>query len=38
MNLLKSTDLHGIFDLSLLNAELAKNGQPAVSDAGLSKK
>jgi NitT/TauT family transport system substrate-binding protein len=38
VNLLKSTDLHGIFDLSLLNAELAKNGQPAVSDAGLSKK
>ncbi|WP_425558850.1 ABC transporter substrate-binding protein [Catenulispora subtropica] len=36
--LLKNTDLHGIFDLSILNAELAKNGQPAVSDAGLSKK
>jgi NitT/TauT family transport system substrate-binding protein len=36
--LLKSTDLHGIFDLSILNAELAKNGQPAVSDAGLGKK
>ena len=38
VKLLKSTDLHGIFDLSILNAELAKNGQPAVSDAGLSKK
>ena len=38
VNLLKSTDLHGIFDLSILNAELAKNGQPAVSDAGLGKK
>ncbi|MBW8803008.1 MAG: ABC transporter substrate-binding protein [Catenulisporales bacterium] len=36
--LLKKTDLHGIFDLSFLNAELAKSGQPAVSDAGLSKK
>ncbi|MFD0633315.1 ABC transporter substrate-binding protein [Catenulispora yoronensis] len=36
--LLKATDLHGIFDLSILNAELAKGGQPAVSDAGLSKK
>jgi NitT/TauT family transport system substrate-binding protein len=36
--LLKSTDLHGIFDLSILNAELTKNGQSAVSDAGLSKK
>ncbi|NUP54152.1 MAG: ABC transporter substrate-binding protein [Catenulispora sp.] len=36
--LLKNTDLHGIFDLSILNAELAKNDQPAVSDAGLSKK
>jgi NitT/TauT family transport system substrate-binding protein len=36
--LLKATDLHGIFDLSILNAELAKNGQTAVSDAGLSKK
>ena len=38
VKLLKSTDLHGIFDLSILNAELAKNGQPAVSDAGLGKK
>jgi NitT/TauT family transport system substrate-binding protein len=38
VNLLKSTDLHGIFDLSILNAELGKNGQPTVSDAGLSKK
>jgi NitT/TauT family transport system substrate-binding protein len=36
--LLKKTDLHGIFDLSFLNAELAKSGQPAVSDAGLGKK
>jgi NitT/TauT family transport system substrate-binding protein len=38
VNLLKSTDLHGIFDLSILNAELAKTGQPAVSDAGLAAK
>jgi NitT/TauT family transport system substrate-binding protein len=38
VKLLKSTDLHGIFDLSLLNAELAKSGQPAVSDAGLGTK
>ncbi|ACU73165.1 aliphatic sulfonates family ABC transporter, periplsmic ligand-binding protein [Catenulispora acidiphila DSM 44928] len=38
VNLLKSTDLHGIFDLSILNAELTKNGQPTVSDAGLAKK
>jgi len=38
VNLLKTTDLHGIFDLSILNAELAKNGQPALSDAGLGKK
>jgi len=38
VKLLKSTDLHGIFDLSILNTELAKNGQTAVSDAGLSKK
>src|SRR5207249_1326005 len=30
--LLKNTDLHGIFDLSLLNGELAAKGQPAVSD------
>jgi sulfonate transport system substrate-binding protein len=36
--LLKKTDLHGIFDLTLLNTELAKNGLPAVSDAGLSTK
>jgi NitT/TauT family transport system substrate-binding protein len=34
--LLKKTDLHGIFDLTLLNTELAKDGRPAVSDAGLS--
>ena len=38
VKLLKTTDLHGIFDLSLLNAELAKNSQPAVSDAGLGTK
>ena len=36
--LLKKTDLHGIFDLTLLNTELAKDGRPAVSDAGLSTK
>ncbi|MFD0631532.1 ABC transporter substrate-binding protein [Catenulispora yoronensis] len=35
--LLKKTDLHGVFDLTALNAELAANGRPAVSDAGLSK-
>jgi NitT/TauT family transport system substrate-binding protein len=34
--LLKKTDLHGIFDLTLLNTELAKNGRASVSDAGLS--
>ncbi|MEY9928950.1 NitT/TauT family transport system substrate-binding protein [Catenulispora sp. GP43] len=38
VKLLKATDLHGIFDLSILNAELAKNGQAAVSDAGLGAK
>jgi NitT/TauT family transport system substrate-binding protein len=38
VNLLKSTDLHGIFDLSILNAELSAKGLPAVSDAGLGKK
>ncbi|MEY9887062.1 NitT/TauT family transport system substrate-binding protein [Catenulispora sp. MAP12-49] len=38
VKLLKATDLHGIFDLSILNAELQKNGQPAVSDAGLGAK
>jgi NitT/TauT family transport system substrate-binding protein len=37
-DLLKKTDLHGIFDLTALNAELAANGRPAVSDAGLAKK
>ncbi|MEY9933255.1 NitT/TauT family transport system substrate-binding protein [Catenulispora sp. GP43] len=36
--LLKTTDLHGIFDLTLLNTELAQDGRPAVSDAGLSTK
>ncbi|NUP52695.1 MAG: ABC transporter substrate-binding protein [Catenulispora sp.] len=36
--LLKKTDLHGIFDLTALNAELAGNGKPAVSDAGLATK
>ena len=36
--LLKKTDLHGIFDLTLLNTELAKDGRAAVSDAGLSTK
>jgi NitT/TauT family transport system substrate-binding protein len=30
-------DLHGIFDLTALNTELAKAGKPAVSDAGLAK-
>ncbi|HWJ85362.1 MAG TPA: ABC transporter substrate-binding protein [Cellulomonas sp.] len=29
------TDLHGIYDLTLLNEVLAANGQEAVSDAGL---
>jgi NitT/TauT family transport system substrate-binding protein len=38
VNLLKSTDLHGIYDLSILNAELAAKGQTAVSDAGLGPK
>ena len=38
VDLLKKTDLHGIFDLSVLNAELTKNGQSAVSDAGLGQK
>ncbi|MFL6117105.1 MAG: ABC transporter substrate-binding protein [Catenulispora sp.] len=36
--LLKNTDLHGIFDLSPLNTELARHGRAPVSDAGLSKK
>ncbi|GAA1977720.1 ABC transporter substrate-binding protein [Catenulispora subtropica] len=36
--LLKKTDLHGIFDLTALNTELAAQGRPAVSDAGLAKK
>ncbi|NUR26198.1 MAG: ABC transporter substrate-binding protein [Catenulispora sp.] len=36
--LLKKTDLHGIFDLTALNTELAAHGRPAVSDAGLAKK
>jgi NitT/TauT family transport system substrate-binding protein len=36
--LLKKTDLHGIFDLTILNAELTAAGQQAVSDAGLGKK
>ena len=34
--LLKKTDLHGIFDLTLLNTELARDGRAAVSDAGLA--
>jgi NitT/TauT family transport system substrate-binding protein len=34
--LLKKTDLHGIFDLTLLNTELARDGRPPVSDAGLA--
>jgi NitT/TauT family transport system substrate-binding protein len=38
VGLLKKTDLHGIFDLTILNAELAKNNLSAVSDAGLGKK
>lgn len=38
VGLLKNTDLHGIFDLRILNAELAKNGQTAVADAGLGAK
>jgi NitT/TauT family transport system substrate-binding protein len=36
--LLKKTDLHGIFDVTLLNTELARDGGAPVSDAGLSKK
>ncbi|NUR63539.1 MAG: ABC transporter substrate-binding protein [Catenulispora sp.] len=36
--LLKPTDLHGIFDLTALDTELAAAGKPAVSDAGLAKK
>jgi NitT/TauT family transport system substrate-binding protein len=36
--LLKPTDLHGIFDLTALDTELAAAGRPAVSDAGLAKK
>jgi NitT/TauT family transport system substrate-binding protein len=36
--LLKNTDLHGIFDLSPLNTELARDGRAPVSDAGLSEK
>ena len=36
--LLKQTDLHGIFDLTLLDTELARDGRAAVSDAGLSQK
>jgi NitT/TauT family transport system substrate-binding protein len=38
VGLLKTTDLHGIFDLSILNAELAAQGRPAVPDAGLGTK
>ena len=37
-DLLKKTDLHGIFDLTALNTVLAANGRPAVSDASLAKK
>ena len=38
VNLLKKTDLHGIFDLSILDAELTAKGRPTVSDAGLAKR
>jgi NitT/TauT family transport system substrate-binding protein len=34
-DLIKAADLHGIYDLRLLNEVLAAAGQPAVSDAGL---
>jgi NitT/TauT family transport system substrate-binding protein len=34
-DLIKAADLHGIYDLTLLNEVLAAAGQPAVSDAGL---
>ncbi len=36
--LLKTTDLHGIYDLTILNTELTAHGQTTVSDAGLGKK
>ncbi|MFE6053368.1 aliphatic sulfonate ABC transporter substrate-binding protein [Kitasatospora sp. NPDC056446] len=36
--LLKKPNLTGIYDLTLLNKVLAAQGQPAVSDAGLSAK
>jgi NitT/TauT family transport system substrate-binding protein len=35
VGLLKQTNLHGIFDLSLLNQALTAAGDPAVSSAGL---
>jgi NitT/TauT family transport system substrate-binding protein len=38
VGLLKKTDLTGIFDLSILNTELAAKGQSAVTDAGLGPK
>ena len=38
VGLLKTTDLHGIYDLSILDAELAAHGKPPVSDAGLGPK
>jgi NitT/TauT family transport system substrate-binding protein len=34
-DLTEAADLHGIYDLRLLNQVLAAAGQPAVSDAGL---
>lgn len=38
VNLLKKTDLKGIYDLTLLNEVLKAKGKPAVSDAGLGQK
>ncbi|MEY9908417.1 NitT/TauT family transport system substrate-binding protein [Catenulispora sp. MAP12-49] len=38
VSLLKKTDLHGIFDLTLLNTELAKDGLATASDGGLAAK
>lgn len=38
VDLLKKTDLKGIYDLTLLNEVLKAKGKPAVSDAGLGQK
>jgi NitT/TauT family transport system substrate-binding protein len=38
VKLLTAIDLHGIYDLSILNAELTAKNQPIVSDAGLGAK